>query len=363
MKRKKIITVVGARPQFIKAAVLSKLFNNINDIEEIIIHSGQHYDFNMSDQFFDELGIPNPKYNLGVNSSTQASQTGTIMAELEPILKQEEPDLVLVYGDTNTTLAAAITAAKQGLSVAHIEAGLRSYRKGMAEEVNRVLTDRISDYLFCPSLLSFKNLQAEGRKEHLYVVGDIMLDIFLQTLQKANIAMTMSKFGLEQNNYYFVTFHRAENVDNPKILKEIVYGLSCLAEAGKPVIVALHPRTQKAINNLCLSLGRARIVDPLSYTDTVAMLKYASVVITDSGGLQKEAYFAETSCVTIRDETEWKETLEMGHNRLLSPERCAQLSKVIEKIETSPFDDFTPLYGKGDAGIQIVGHLKTILNV
>ena len=169
MKRKKIITVVGARPQFIKAAVLSKLFNNINDIEEIIIHSGQHYDFNMSDQFFDELGIPNPKYNLGVNSSTQASQTGTIMAELEPILKQEEPDLVLVYGDTNTTLAAAITAAKQGLSVAHIEAGLRSYRKGMAEEVNRVLTDRIST-ICCPSLLSFKNFQAEGRKEHLYLL-------------------------------------------------------------------------------------------------------------------------------------------------------------------------------------------------
>ena len=362
MKRK-IVTIVGARPQFIKAAVLSKLFENTNEIEEIIVHSGQHYDYNMSEQFFKELGIPEPKYKLRVNSSSQASQTGLIMSRLEPVLKKEAPDLVLVYGDTNTTLAASITAAKQGLSIAHIEAGLRSFRKGMAEEVNRVITDRVSDYLFCSSELAIKNLQSEGVKDHLYLVGDIMLDIFLQTLSTFNSEMTLSRFGISKNNFYFITFHRAENIDNHHNLKAIVNGISYLAEQGKPVIIALHPRTQKAIKTLQLNLGKSKIIDPLSYADTIALLKNASVIITDSGGLQKEAYFAETRCVTLREETEWTETLARGHNILLPPGRSTQLSEIIRKIESSPLDNFLPIYGTGNAGLQILGHLRNILNV
>ena len=361
--KKKIITVLGARPQFIKASVLSNLLKRLVDVEEIIVNSGQHYDYNMSEQFFSELNIPKPTYNLSVKSSSHTAQTAAIMKNLEPILDAECPDMVLVYGDTNTTLAAALTAAQLNFPVAHIEAGLRSYRKGMAEEMNRVLTDKLSDYLFCTSLNSCKNLQSENIKNQIFMVGDVMYDAFNASLARTNQELILREFGLERNSFYFVTFHRAENVDEPTRLRKIVQGLSVLANGKVPVIVALHPRTKKSIQNLDLNLGRSRIVDPLPHAQTIVLLRNASAVITDSGGLQKEAYFAETPCLTIRDETEWVETLEKGHNRLLSPEKCERLVDVVSELQSSKLPKFSPIYGNGDAGEKICQHLRDILSV
>ena len=361
--KKKILTVVGARPQFIKASVVSDVLQNLDEVQEVIVNSGQHYDYNMSQQFFNELSIPKPRYNLDVKSSSQASQVGSIMTGLEPILDAENPDMVLVYGDTNTTLAAAITAAKQNYPLAHIEAGLRSYRKGMSEEINRVLADRISDYLFCSSLHAYKTLQSENIKNQIYMVGDVMYDAFNAILARTNQAMILREFGLKRNSFYFVTFHRAENVDEEARLRKIVQGLSVLANGTVPVVVALHPRTKKSIQNLDLNLGRSIIVDPLPYAQTIVLLRNASVVITDSGGLQKEAYFAETPCLTIRDETEWVETLAKGHNRLLSPDKCERLVDVVSELQCSKLPKFLPLYGDGNAGEKICQHFRDILGV
>ena len=361
--KKKILTVVGARPQFIKASVVSNVLENLDEVQEVIVNSGQHYDYNMSQQFFNELSIPNPRYNLDVKSSSQARQVGSIMTSLEPILDAENPDMVLVYGDTNTTLAAAITAAKQNYPLAHIEAGLRSYRKGMSEEINRVLADRISDYLFCSSLHACKTLQSENIKNQIFMVGDVMYDAFNASLARTNQEVILREFDLERNSFYFVTFHRAENVDEPTRLRKIVQGLSVLANGKVPVIVALHPRTKKSIQSLDLNLGRSRIVDPLPYAQTIVLLRNASAVITDSGGLQKEAYFAETPCLTIRDETEWVETLEKGHNRLLSPDKCERLVDVVSELQSSKLPKFSPIYGDGDAGEKICQHLRDILSV
>lgn len=354
----KIVTVVGARPQFIKAAVLSKLFSEEVCIDEVLIHSGQHYDHNMSEQFFSELGIPKPKYNLGVNPGTQAEQTAAIMQKIEPVLINEDPDLVLVYGDTNTTLAAAITAKKLNLKLAHIEAGLRSFRSGMSEEINRIVTDRISDYLFCPSQISKDNLAREGISDGVFLCGDIMLDIFLKTLRQSDEGVTLNSFGLKAKGFYFVTFHRAENVDNTVNLKNIVHGLQSLSQGSKEVVVALHPRSLNAIESAGLSMNNVRVLKPLPYHQTVMLLANASAVITDSGGLQKESYFAKTPCVTLRDETEWVETLEGGYNRLLATDNPINLIDAVAEAEKLSFKDVAPHYGTGLAGTAIVAQLK-----
>ena len=354
----KIATVVGARPQFIKAAVLSRLFDQEESVEEVLIHSGQHYDHNMSEQFFSELGIPKPKYNLGVNPGTQAEQTGSIMKKIEPVLINESPDLVLVYGDTNTTLAAAITAKKLNLKLAHIEAGLRSFRSGMSEEINRIVTDRISDYLFCPSQISKDHLAREGISGGVFVSGDIMLDIFLETLRKSDESEVLRSYGLKPKCFYFVTFHRAENVDNTVNLRNIVCGLQSLAQGPKEVVVALHPRSLNAIKRAGLSFSNVRVLSPLPYHQTVVLMVNASAVITDSGGLQKEAYFAKTACVTLRDETEWVETLNAGHNRLLPTNNPINLRAAVDEAEKISFKNVVSHYGTGSAGKAIIAELK-----
>lgn len=360
---KKIITVVGARPQFVKASALSSLINSDECLNETLVHSGQHFDFNMSDQFFRDLSIPEPKYKCQLELGSEASQIGNIMISLDGIFRQEKPHLVIVYGDTNTTLAASLMAAKLGFPLAHVEAGLRSFRPAMAEEINRKVSDHLSQYCFCPTLNSLKNLNSEGISKNLFMVGDIMLDVFMKTRQKLDTLKMIGELGLCDDEYYFVTLHRAENVTDHATLSRIIEALRELSFGSKKIVFAVHPRTKKMIAELALDLGRTHVVDPLSYPNTVACLVHASVVITDSGGLQKEAYFAETPCVTIRDETEWLETLENGHNRLLPPNDCNRLIDTIAEIQNSRLPQFLPIYGDGNAGEKICQHLRDILSV
>lgn len=361
MKRK-IVTVVGARPQFVKASILSSLIANEPEISEIIIHSGQHYSHNMSESFFTELGIPQPKYNINAGSGSHSQQTSAIMLGLEPLIETEKPDLLLVYGDTNTTLASALVAAKSNVELAHIEAGLRSFRKGMPEEINRVVADRLSDYLFCPTELSLANLIAEGKGQQSYLTGDVMLDVFLKMMRSINVDLILKDYNLTRNNYIFSTFHRAENVDNPDTLKAILANLEILTKTGEKVVLALHPRTRQNMENFNLSAGDIIITDPLPYKHTLAMLAGACCVITDSGGLQKEAYFSKTKCITVRDETEWIETIDTGWNILLPPKNVDNLNAMVAEQMNSPDGNHKPLYGEGNASLKILKLLMNFLN-
>ena len=335
-----------------KCSVLSRQIaqDTSGRFAEILVHSGQHYDHGMSAAFFEDLGIPEPLVNLDVRSSTQAEQTGLIMVGLEKVISDKKPDLVLVYGDTNTTLAAAVVAAKFPIPIAHVEAGLRSYRKGMSEEINRVVTDQLSDFLFCPSKVAKKNLQREGKVENVFVTGDIMLDIFLETLEKVDHDLMLREFGLERHKFFLVTIHRAENVDCPVTLKAIMRSLDDLARCGLPVVLPLHPRTRKSIENLNLRFSNIRFMEPVNYLKMAMLVSNARCVITDSGGLQKEAYFANTKCITLRDETEWIETLEGGHNTLVPPCKVETLVDLIQSDFQHKKLNFPPIYGTGDSG-------------
>ena len=319
------------------------------------MHTGQHYDPNMSQVFFDELDIPSPKHNLGVGSGTQASQTGAIMTALELVLVEEAPDLVLVFGDTNSTLASAVVAAKAGIPLAHVEAGLRSFRRGMPEEVNRVITDRLSDLLFCPTEEAIINLKAEGRDD-AHMVGDVMLDAFRYAQSKEDTGI-LSSFDLTAGEYALATIHRAESTDDAERLRNLFHGLSEFSNT-LPVILPLHPRTRNAIKKQGIKVAESvRIIDPVPYLTMVALLTSAAVVATDSGGLQKEASMAGVSCVTLRDETEWVETVASGWNRL--PELTAHgvasaLQSALEKPSGLP-----PSYGDEDAAGKILGHIAS----
>ena len=313
---KKILTVIGARPQFVKAAAISRVFKTNQKFNEIIVHTGQHYDANMSDIFFDELEITAPEYNLEISGSLHGDMTGSMLKNIEPIMIAEDPDFVMVYGDTNSTLAGALAASKLSIPILHIEAGLRSFNRAMPEEINRVLTDHISSLLFCPTKTAVKNLANEGITSGVHFVGDVMYDAALHMRDIATEQSSiLESYNLVQGKYHLATVHRAENTDNLELLTQIT---DFLLEQNRslPVVLPLHPRTKKLAEIHNLDLSDLVLLEPLGYMDMTRLICGAKSIFTDSGGLQKEAYFHRVPCTTLRNETEWVETVSHGWNRL-----------------------------------------------
>ena len=346
----KVLTVVGARPQFIKSVPVSRCLRT--RATEIVVHTGQHYDGTMSDIFFRELDIPDPDYNLGVGSSPHGEQTGEMLKGIEKVLLKEQPDYVLVYGDTNSTLAGALAAAKLHIPVAHVEAGLRSFNRVMPEEINRVVTDHVSSLLFAPTETAVRNLRDEGINEGVFLVGDVMFDAALQHLKRAQEhSRILGRLGIQPKTYALATVHRAENTDEAERLQGIVSALGSLARE-LPVVFPVHPRTQKALQGMQGGHEHGLIlIEPVSYMDMLLLESEARVIVTDSGGVQKEAYFFGVPCVTLREETEWVETIESGWNVLAGtrPQRILKASREA-KLGAS---DVHP-YGNGDAAEKLV---------
>lgn len=348
----KILTIVGARPQFVKAAALSREVAKHSNIEEIIVHTGQHFDKNMSDVFFEEMEIPKPKYNLEVNSLGHGAMTGRMLEGIEKLILDEKPDWVLVYGDTNSTIAGALAARKLHVKVAHVEAGLRSFNMAMPEEVNRILTDRISNILFCPTQTAVNNLENEGFGNFdLQIInsGDIMQDAANYYAQHSAAKSTVN--NELPDNFILSTLHRAENTDDPKRLAAIINAINIISK-DITVVLPLHPRTKKIIAQQNLQL-EAKVIDPVGYFDMIELLKKCSLVMTDSGGLQKEAYFFGKHCVTMRDQTEWTELIDGGYNCLAGANTEAIVSSVNTMLNKQ--SDFTvDLYGNGKAAQRII---------
>ncbi|MCK4223724.1 MAG: UDP-N-acetylglucosamine 2-epimerase (non-hydrolyzing) [candidate division Zixibacteria bacterium] len=325
----KIISVVGARPQFIKLSSLSKELRKKH--REVILHTGQHYDDELSRVFFSELSIPKPDYNLGIGSAEHGEQTGKMLKSIEEVLTFEKPDLVIVYGDTNSTLAGALAAAKQNIPVAHVEAGLRSFVKSMPEEINRILTDHVSSLLFCPTPTSVRNLKREGITKGVHLVGDVMYDSLRENLSVAEKkSKIMKRLNLQKEKFYLITVHRAENTDIRQNLKRII---QIATNLDKKVVFPIHPRTRKRLSEFnfldrLLSKSDLLLIDPVSYLDMLVLEKNARYVLTDSGGVQKEAYFLRTPCLTLREETEWVETLGSNCNQVVG----LSLKKVLMRV-------------------------------
>jgi len=358
----KIVTVLGARPQFIKAGVVSHAFAEEPGIREVLVHTGQHFDSNMSDIFFSELGISRPSYQLNVHGGGHGAMTGRMLMEVERVLLDERPDAVLVYGDTNSTLAGALAAAKLKIPVAHVEAGLRSFNMGMPEEINRILTDRVSTWLFTPTESADANLVQEGfANTQIFWVGDVMFDAALYYGQRVKEdGRILAKLGLVGRQYVLATIHRAENTDLPDRLTEIVKALCEVAEE-MPVVWPLHPRTRDILKNIDMfdSLSRhVNLIEPVGYLDMVQLEKFASVIATDSGGVQKEAFFYRVPCVTLRDETEWGELINAGWNRLAPPGSSGGLARSI-KAAIGSTGELTRPYGDGQAARKIVAQLRS----
>lgn len=315
----RILSVVGARPQFVKAFVVSEELRKHHD--EVLVHTGQHYDEELSDVFFDTLGIPEPDYNLGVGSGSHATQTAEMLTGLERVIETESPDVVLLYGDTNSTLAGALAGVKMEPSIAHIEAGLRSHNRDMPEEINRILTDHCADLLFAPSPAAVDSLRKEGRNTATVETGDVMYDAVLKVRERAAEESTiLEDHSLSENEFILSTVHRAENTDHRERLVSIFRGLG---DAPLPVVLPLHPRTESRLKEYDLwefANKCVRIVDPLNYLDFVRLMDTAERIATDSGGIQKEAFFLDTFCVTLRDETEWVETVDAGWNTIVGAE-------------------------------------------
>ena len=358
LKMLKIITVVGARPQFIKAAAVSRAIKKYyaNDVCEIIIHTGQHYDSNMSEVFFDELDIPRPKFNLEISGGNHGAMTGRMLEAIENVLIHEKPDWVLIYGDTNSTLAAALAATKLHIPVAHVEAGLRSFNMRMPEEINRIVSDRISNLLFCPTEVAVNNLANEGLTEGVCNVGDVMFDVALyyRDVCSQNRAI-FQKLGLS-SDFALATCHRAENTDNPDRLQSILTALNEISNC-LPVVFPIHPRTEKLIAHYGFMnyLDNLLVVKPLPFLDMVTLEQAASVILTDSGGMQKEAYFYGVPCVTMRDETEWVETVTLGSNILVGASEKAIISAALSVLSKKPsISAAAAPYGRGNAAIRIV---------
>ncbi len=348
----KVVTVVGARPQFIKAALVSHELRKVH--QEVLVHTGQHYDFQMSQVFFDELAVPEPDYNLGIGSDTHARQTGYMMIAIEDVLLGEKPDVVLVYGDTNSTLAAALTATKLSIPVAHVEAGPRMYDMSVPEEVNRVVTDHVSTFLFAPTTNSVENLAKEGLVEGVHLTGDVMLDAFLQygpvARQKSKV---LERLGVKERQYLYVTVHRARNTDDAVRLETIVRALAAL---DTRIVLPVHPRTRKSLeaSGLWSHLASARhitLCEPVGYLDSLLLTMNAKAVLTDSGGLQKEAYFAFVPCATLDSATAWPETVSAGWNRLTEPGEAAVLIAIASPNASTNHPD---CFGSGQAATNIV---------
>jgi UDP-N-acetylglucosamine 2-epimerase len=351
----KILSIVGARPQFIKAAPVSREIRLHN--EEVLVHTGQHYDENMSEVFFETLDIPRPDYNLGVGSGSHGVQTAEMLKGLEAVFDKESPDLALVYGDTNSTLAGALVASKGRVALAHVEAGLRSYNRAMPEEVNRVVTDHLSTLLFCPTQTAADNLHREGITSGVHLVGDVMYDVALQSAQAARSRSIVPDLGLRPGDYLLVTLHRPQNVDDPETLGRIVRALEA---CGRTVVFPVHPRTRKALEagGLWGRLASAvKAIEPVDYLDFIALLLRSSKVVTDSGGVQKEAYFFGVPCVTLRDETEWIETVEDGWNAVVGTETEDVLHAI---ANFNPSGTKAKSFGDGHAAERISRILEKI---
>lgn len=355
---KKIVTVLGARPQFIKASVVSHaLVASGAPVRELMVHTGQHFDANMSDVFFDELGLPPPARHLDIHGGGHGAMTGRMLIEIERVLVEEQPDAVLVYGDTNSTLAGALAAAKLHVPVAHVEAGLRSFNMAMPEEINRILTDRISRWLFAPTAAASAHLLREGVDPTLISsVGDVMYDVALHHgTRVGHEGRQMGTLGLSAGSYVLATVHRAENTDVDSRLLAIVDGLEAVAR-DIPVVWPLHPRTRAVLARLGRLPRSLHLIDPVGYLDMVQLEKHAAVIATDSGGVQKEAFFYRVPCVTLRDETEWVELVAAGWNRLLSPASGERVSAAIRAAIGTVGQPIEP-YGQGDAAKRIVERL------
>jgi UDP-GlcNAc3NAcA epimerase len=364
----KVLTILGARPQFIKAATISRVIRRRADIEECIVHTGQHFDVDMSDVFFEQLDIPRPHHHLHLANLGHGAMTGRMLEALEKVMLLERPDIVLVYGDTNSTLAGALAAAKVYVPVAHVEAGLRSGNPRMPEEVNRVLTDRVAAVLFCPTKESMRNLEADGfphpsvgrtgsvGPQQAFLVGDVMYDAVLYYRERVRREISLSPWGLEDGRYALCTLHRQENTDDAARLGEILHALRQISEQ-LPVIIPLHPRTRQrlAAGHGPDDLGQIRTIGPVPYLEMHRLVMGAQLVLTDSGGLQKEAYFHGVPCVTLRDETEWVETVAAGWNTLAGASSARILTAVGKRHDRALARP--PLYGDGDAAERIVSTL------
>ncbi|WP_188455301.1 non-hydrolyzing UDP-N-acetylglucosamine 2-epimerase [Virgibacillus oceani] len=352
----KILTVLGARPQFIKASMISKILKRTKHVSEVIVHTGQHYDDNMSTVFFEQLKLPKPDFYLGIGSGSHGEQTGKMLAALEKVMISVKPDIVLVYGDTNSTLAGSLSAAKLHIPIAHVESGLRSFNKDMPEEINRIMTDHLSNWLFCPSQAAVENLKTEGIAENVYLTGDIMYDSVLYfRSQAAQQSTILQKLSLSKKSYTLATIHRAENTDEPERLQSI---LTALRKVKSDILLPLHPRTKSKIDQFkltdLLSSSNIKLVEPLNYLDMLAVTSQAKLILTDSGGLQKEAYMFHIPCITLRDETEWIETVKTGWNKVIgsNTQEILDAIKNVTKPKESPL-----IFGDGNAGEKIVDTL------
>ena len=349
----RVLSVVGARPQFIKAAPVSRQLRRQH--QEVLLHTGQHYDHGMSQVFFDDLGIPMPDVNLGIGSATHGRQTGQMLAGIESVLLEKQPDWMLVYGDTNSTLAGALAAAKLHIPVGHVEAGLRSFNRAMPEEINRVLTDHIADLLFCPTETAVSNLAVEGIVAGVHDTGDVMLDAVLHHASVAEERSTiLDGLALEPRSYLLATVHRPRNTDRTENLRAI---LEALSQAGETVIFPVHPRTSKMMHAEELSVSASvRLIEPVGYLDMLQLERSARLIVTDSGGVQKEAYFLAVPCVTLRQETEWVETVEAGWNMLVKADK----ERILESVRGSSAPATHPeVFGDGHAAEKIVHLLET----
>ena len=355
----KILTVIGARPQFIKASVVSAAIQKSSGLQEKIIHTGQHFDENMSNIFFDQLGIPKPDYQLDINSGSHGAMTGRMLEAIEKICLEAKPDRLMVYGDTNSTLAGALAASKLHIPVAHIEAGLRSFNMRMPEEINRILTDQVSDILFCPTDTAVKNLNNEGfnaKPVNVLNVGDVMQDSSMFFAERAVKSAVLN--DIPETGFIVATLHRAENTDVPERLKGIIEALNYIHHHIQPVVLPLHPRTQKVVKSLGLELEMI-VLEPVGYLEMIWLLKHCSAVVSDSGGVQKEAFFFKKPCITMRDQTEWVELIENGVNVLAG----ADTQKIIELTQAmlnKMIEDPLNLYGGGKASQNIVDFLERV---
>ena len=360
---KRIVTIIGARPQIIKAAAVSRAVHThfSSQIEEHILHTGQHYDSNMSEVFFRELGVPEPMYNLHVGSASHGVQTARMIEGIEAVLMQTHYDGVLVYGDTNSTLAAAVAASKLQVPIFHVEAGLRSFNMSMPEEINRIVCDRLSSLLFAPTTTAVRNLEAEGMTKGVVLSGDVMYDnaLYYETAALKDRYAKRQKTASLKDKFVLATVHRPANTDNEEHLRSIIRALQDIAKTGMDVVVPLHPRTKKRIADLRLNTDDLRIIEPASFLEMIALEKNAAVVLTDSGGVQKEAFFYGTPCVILRPETEWVEIVEAGAG-ILADADYERIMAAYEQLANKPID-FPPLYGDGHASEKILEEIVRYL--